>query len=104
MLILLIKRQWFDMIRSGRKKEEYREIKPYWESRFRNVFEMHPYSSIPTGLDEQRVCFRNGYAKTSPQIIATCVLDIKEGKEQWGALPGKRYYVLTIKEIIEERN
>lgn len=29
MLILPIKRKWFDMILSGEKKEEYREIKPY---------------------------------------------------------------------------
>ena len=33
MLILPIKKKWFDMIRSGEKKEEYREIKSYWTSR-----------------------------------------------------------------------
>lgn len=33
MLILPIKKQWFDMIASGEKKEEYREIKPYYTSR-----------------------------------------------------------------------
>lgn len=33
MLILPIKRKWFDMIKSEEKKEEYREIKPYWASR-----------------------------------------------------------------------
>ena len=30
MLILPIKKKWFDMIASGEKKEEYREIKPYY--------------------------------------------------------------------------
>lgn len=34
MLVLPIKKKWFDMIASGEKKEEYREIKPYWTSRF----------------------------------------------------------------------
>ena len=29
MLTLPIKRMWFDMIPSGEKKEEYREIKEY---------------------------------------------------------------------------
>ena len=29
MLTLPIKKKWFDMIVSGEKKEEYREIKPY---------------------------------------------------------------------------
>jgi len=31
-LRLTIKKEWFDMIQSGEKKEEYREIKPYWIS------------------------------------------------------------------------
>ena len=30
MLVLPIKKKWFDMIASGEKKEEYREIKPYY--------------------------------------------------------------------------
>ena len=32
-LTLSLKKQWFDMIKSGEKKEEYREIKPYYTSR-----------------------------------------------------------------------
>lgn len=38
MLTLPIKKKWFDMIVSGEKKEEYREIKPYYDSRFMNAF------------------------------------------------------------------
>lgn len=33
MLILPIKRKWFDMILPGEKKEEYRDIKPYYDTR-----------------------------------------------------------------------
>lgn len=33
-LILPLKKKWFDMIASGEKKEEYREIKEYWRTRF----------------------------------------------------------------------
>jgi len=29
-LTLSLNKQWFDMIKSGEKKEEYREIKPFW--------------------------------------------------------------------------
>ena len=36
MLTLPIKKKWFDMILSGEKKEEYREIKPYYDSRFKS--------------------------------------------------------------------
>lgn len=32
-LHLVLKAKWYDMIASGEKKEEYREVKPYWEKR-----------------------------------------------------------------------
>ena len=35
-LHLTLKKKWFDMILSGEKKEEYREIKPYWIVRLMN--------------------------------------------------------------------
>lgn len=37
MLVLPIKKKWFDMIASGEKKEEYREIKDYYDTRIGNV-------------------------------------------------------------------
>lgn len=37
MLTLPIKKKWFDMIVAGEKKEEYREIKPYYDSRFKKL-------------------------------------------------------------------
>lgn len=100
MLVLPIKKKWFDMILSGEKKEEYREVKPYYISRFSNVFSMYPYSRIPYGSDCQKVMFRNGYSKDSPAFIADCKLDIKHGKQEWGAEPNVEYYALTIEKII----
>jgi len=35
-LILNVKKQWFDLVKSGKKDKEYREIKPYWTSRLVN--------------------------------------------------------------------
>ncbi|MDM8539125.1 ASCH domain-containing protein [Desulfobacterales bacterium HSG17] len=29
-LLLTLKHKWFDLIASGKKRREYREIKPYW--------------------------------------------------------------------------
>ena len=34
MLIFPLKKQWYDKIKSGEKKIEYREVKPYWSGRF----------------------------------------------------------------------
>lgn len=100
MLVLPIKKKWFDMILSGEKREEYREIKPYYKSRFSNVFSMYPYSFIPYGTDMREVVFRNGYKRNSPQFTALCTLDIKTGREEWGAEQGKEYYCLQIRQII----
>ncbi len=99
MLVLPIKKKWFDMILFGEKKEEYREIKPYYQTRFKNVFEMHPCSFIPTGNDVKEIMFRNGYSADSPSFIARCTLDIKQGRKEWGAEQGKEYYVLTVLNI-----
>lgn len=96
MLTLTIKKKWFDMILSGGKKEEYREIKPYYKSRFKNIFYMAPCSFIPVGNEHKQIMFRNGYSKNSPSFIAECSLDIKQGKTEWGASEGIDYYVLTI--------
>jgi hypothetical protein len=106
MLILPIKRKWFDMILMGEKKEEYREIKSYWEKRFLKIFGEIAFVPKPHFVAPvlespiKEVVFRNGYSKTSPSFIAKCTLSVGTGKEEWGAEKGKRYFVLTIHEIL----
>lgn len=94
MLILPIKKKWFDMIKSGEKKEEYREIKPYWTTRFTN--EMKRSFDIPIWI-----LFKNGYSKNSPTIKCECFLTTGQGKPKWGAEPNKEYYILNILEVYE---
>lgn len=100
MLILPIKKKWFDMIASGEKKEEYREIKPYWDSRFQKVF-YNNRIRISRNLVDKEIIFKNGYRKDSPKMICKCRLKIGQGKPEWGAEEGKEYYVLEILEILE---
>lgn len=100
MLTLPIKKKWFDMILSGEKKEEYREIKPYWTKRFENnlnevVLNMnYRYPMIESA--KGTVIFKNGYQKNAPRI--KCFIELRQdyGKPEWGAKPGKEYYVLKI--------
>ena len=119
MLILPIKKKWFDMILSGEKKEEYREIKEYYEIRFQNLFgaiTIHPLYPPDNFLDRsefellqgeavpeeirkdsvQEIIFRNGYSKDSKAIKASCRLRIGKGRPEWGAEPDKQYYILEI--------
>lgn len=92
MLTLPIKKKWFDMILSGEKKEEYREIKPYYDSRFlKSLNDDRPHTDI--------VLFRNGYSKNSTTIRCEIILSKDYGKEEWGAEPNKKYYVLRIKDV-----
>jgi hypothetical protein len=91
MLILPIKKQWFDMILSGDKKEEYRNMTPYYYSRF----EKYLGQSV-------RVKFRNGYRADSPSFERTVIVRGGHGWEKWGAEKDKAYFVLEIQEEAEK--
>lgn len=104
MLVLPIKKKWFDMIRSGEKKEEYREIKPYYERRFKKFMPRFTIFRTEYVEPEFFVIFRNGYDYNSPSIKCKCKVDTGTGVKEWGAVPGKYYYVLKILEILEVRN
>lgn len=100
MLILPIKKKWFDMILSGEKKEEYREIKPYYDKRFLNAFNLNCEHN---GWDyPYPVMFRNGYSSSSPTFTAMVRIAVGEGNPEWGAEPNKKYYVLRIEKILAE--
>lgn len=94
MLTLPIKKKWFDMIKSGEKKEEYRELKKYYMIRFEK-YDINPNYYKDIGY----VIFRNGYRKDSPKIKCKCKCAVDFGKEKWGAEQGKLYYVLRILEV-----
>lgn len=63
-LYLILKDKWYDMIDSGKKKEEYREMKDYWYKRLTNFFECGPVPHQFKHFDV--VQFRRGYAADAP--------------------------------------
>ena len=88
-LHLTLKAKWFDMIASGRKHEEYREIKPYWYKRLADKEFTH-------------VLFRNGYSKNARSVLVECIwISVAYGIESWGAEIGKEYYVIYLGDIVE---
>lgn len=101
MLILPIKKKWFDMIKSGEKKEEYREIKPDYTSRFNNMSDPDADMQVTDNGVSFLITFKNGYRKDSPTIICRCFLRIGTGKQEWGAEPNKEYYILDILSVEE---
>lgn len=84
-LHLTLKKKWFDLIKSGEKKIEYREKKPYWKKRFfkNDGAELKPFDFV---------IFTNGYRKDSPKIKVEwkgISLGDFEGKECWKIHLGK---------------
>lgn len=112
-LHLTLKKHWFDMIASGEKTEEYREIKPYW---FRRLALCGGKEPIPHGYTCKKalcvscvyaggfverpysvVSFRNGYHKNAPSMsFRMNEIRVTTGFQDWGAEPGKKYFVIKL--------
>ena len=112
-LTLPLKRKWFDLIKVGVKKEEYREISEYWFKRFCNtapaiyriMFRICMETKDFTMAKETNITkysalvFTLGYPKADDTerrlVFKNPKIRIGEGKPEWGAEPGKMYFVIT---------
>lgn len=86
-LDLVLKKEWFDMIKNGNKREEYREIKPYWTKRL--IDKDGNFKSFT------HVKFRNGYTNNFV-VFRIKDIHIGKGKEEWGGEPNTDVYVIEI--------
>ena len=77
---------WFNEIASGRKPEEYRDYKDFYKKRFEKY----------AGKDRFAIGFRAGYRPHSPLMVCLVSLYVGRGNPNWGAVPGKLYFVLKI--------
>ena len=103
-LHLNLKAKWYDMIESGIKKEEYREIKPFWEKR---LFEKIQYidengETVDAKMVKHYdvVKFIYGYTKRSMKFTLDNIV-INTGNPDWGAEEGVKYFVIKLGERIE---
>lgn len=94
MLTLPIKGKWFDMIVAKEKKEEYRDIKPYYTKRFETIGLLDQ-----DGNPTDKTCpiiLKNGYARDARTAVVIVRLRIGTGNVAWGAVEGENYYILCI--------
>lgn len=115
-LYLPLKKEWFDLIKSGIKKEEYREVNEYWGKRLVDEESMIRDFNSPN-FDASILCrdllmkhvrhfdsvvFTLGYPTTDDTerriVFKNPKIRIGEGKPEWGAEEGKIYYVITWEE------
>lgn len=129
-LHLPLRRKWYEMIESGEKKEEYREIKPYWIKRIMKCrkwcgcatveFTSGRISSTPDLLRcRQKRCenilnfcaisggfthvrFSRGYTNTTMMFkIESITIGI--GRPEWGAPKGKEVFVIRLGDRIIDK-
>ena len=100
-LHLNLKGKWFDMILQGIKKQEYRDISPYWQARFEKLFLKHFKGEIYYPIVET-IIFSNGYAKDRRQFEIEWKGAFKgTGRKDWGAEKGKHYYCLDLGRVLQ---
>lgn len=119
-LYLSLKKEWYNLIESGVKNEEYREIKPYWVQRFTRfkdgtltgrLYAKFLSSSpkvlkydIKQGLASfaryTHVCFCYGYTQRKMTFEIKEII-IGTGKAEWGAEPEKEYFVIKLGERVK---
>lgn len=98
-LPLVLKGAWYDMIASGEKKEEYRDMKLFWQKRTRNVISKSRNEDEPIV-----VAFSRGYKKQDMFFVCDAIIPDFEGKSrikiEWGE-PQTPHYVIYLGERVE---
>lgn len=82
-LDLVLTFKWYDLIESGEKKEEYREIKPFYEKKI-------------TKFAYDRVRFHRGYSDVTMEYK---IKKIRRGigKPEWGA-PAYPVFIIELEQ------
>lgn len=104
-LNLVLIGKWYDMIASGQKKEEYREIKPYWQKRLLYCYKKtHCAGGSCQGCSDipwlqsfkyyDAVRFSRGYTNETITFELNDIT-IGRGRKEWGA-PDYETFILKL--------
>ena len=105
-LYLTLQKKWYELIESGIKTEEYREIKPYWINRLRDksficTVDKHCECKLSCFLNYckfdrfEQVIFSYGYTtRTMTFEIESIAIGI--GKPEWGAPADKEVFIIKL--------
>lgn len=123
-LTLIVSKQWYNMIAAGEKKEEYREIKPYWVARlyYDRFGKLSPkmvkelagsivkygdteHFEAKNGIEVSfvpytHVLFINGYGDDKPRVEKEIEwIDIDRPRKGWcpDDFLGKEFFVIKFK-------
>jgi len=99
-LVLPLKEKWFDLIASGVKTEEYREINEYWTKRLAENHTIKRTHIIPGRLKTfDKLVFTKVYPAATDESrrieFKNAKIRIDFGHVEWGAQIRKIYFVIT---------
>lgn len=114
-LHLPLKKEWYEMIESGLKTEEYREIKPYWIvrlfgdengrkiSRYIANFLVINIDILKRCIESGKLVFKSfnftkfsyGYTKRTMTFEIESIA-IGKGKPEWGAPTDKDVFIIKL--------
>ena len=109
-LHLSLKKQWFDMILNGGKKEEYRETINHWRVRFCESSVWQEVDGVMRlDVDSWKhfdvIHFTNGYGDDKPQMwVELKGITVGRGKPEWGAPADSDVFILQLGEIFHTKN
>lgn len=101
-LPLVLKRKWYDMIDRGEKREEYRDFKPYWETRIENWKRKQSYGWDLMEYNKRLVIgFSLGYEKPDMFFLLHHEeIKYRPWHPEWGE-PRGLHYVLELGDRVE---
>lgn len=88
-LDLVVTHKWYDMILSGEKTEEYRDVAKWWKR--------------IVGKGYTHVRFRRGYTSTC-QILRIDGISCGIGREEWGAPQDRKVLIIRLGERYGKKN
>lgn len=107
-LYLPLKEEWFRMIASGTKKEEYRHVNKYWSNRLvDHVLYNAPFKYVPMMFIKPftRVEFSLGYPKSDDwsrrMLFEIKCISIGRGNTSWGAPADENVFKIELGERIK---
>lgn len=104
-LRLTLNKKWFDMILSGEKKEEYREVKWYWIKRLTNQDADGNVKGKSFYKKFDFIEFVNGYNSNSQRMVVEFKgIEIGKGKPELGSENGIDYFVISLGKITDTKN
>lgn len=119
---LVLKHKWYDMTLAGIKLEEYRDETPYYAAKLLMTADGERTRQKDYSFECGQLCYgmmtvkealrlgllvprfeyireHRGYTSTT-STYASAGLEMRCGNPQWGAEPGKEYFVIKLAERI----